>query len=52
MENIITEKERDDNMEDIIENIMEINRDHEMTPSEARTEDHEMQEILDREILI
>jgi len=60
MENVITEKERDDSMEDIIENsqqkndlpsIMKINRDHEMIPSEARTEDHELQEILDRENL-
>lgn len=30
---------------------MEINRDHEMTPSEAGMEDHEPQEILDRENL-
>lgn len=45
-------------MEDIIDNnqqkedlpsSMEINRDHEMTPSEVGTEDHELQEILDRE---
>jgi len=51
MENIIIEKERDDNMEDIIDNnqqkedlpsSMEINKDHEMTPSEARMEDHEL----------
>jgi len=28
---------------------MEISRDQEMTPSEARTEYHELYEILDRE---
>ena len=28
---------------------MEISRDHDMTPSEARIEDQELQEILDRE---
>ena len=60
MENIITEKKRDASMEDIPENsqqkddltsIMELSRDHEMTPSEAGTEDHELQEILGRENL-
>ena len=30
---------------------MEISRDHKMTPSEAGTEDHELQEILERENL-
>jgi len=30
---------------------MEISRDHEMTSSEVGTEDHELQEILDRENL-
>lgn len=58
MENIIIEKERDASMEDMIENnkqkddlpsIMEISRNHEITPSEAGTEDHELQEILVRE---
>ena len=49
MENIITEKEWDESVEDIIETMMEINKDYEMTPSEAGMEDHELQEILDRE---
>ena len=31
--------------------MMEINRDHQMTPIEVRTEDRELQEILDRENL-
>ena len=30
---------------------MELDRDHEMTPSEVGTEDHELQEILERENL-
>lgn len=30
---------------------MELNRDHEMTPSEAGMEDHELQETLERENL-
>ena len=30
---------------------MELSRDHEMTPSEARMEDHELQEILEKENL-
>lgn len=30
---------------------MEISKDHEMTPSEIGMEDHELQEILDRENL-
>jgi hypothetical protein len=36
---------------DDLPSIMEISRDHEMTPSEAGTEDHELQEILERENL-
>jgi len=36
--------------EDLSSN-MEISRDHEMTPSEARMEDHELQEILEKENL-
>jgi len=28
---------------------METSRDHEMTPSEAGTKDHELQEIIERE---
>lgn len=45
-------------MEDIPENgeqkddlpgIMELSRDHEMTQTEAGIEDHELQEILERE---
>lgn len=60
MENIINEKENEADMEDITVNnqkkdnlpsCMEISRDHEMTPSEVGTEDHELQEILDRENL-
>jgi len=51
MENIITEKERDESMEHIIETIREINKGHEMTPSEVGTEDQELQEILHRENL-
>jgi len=46
MENIITEKEEDESMEDIIETMMEINKDHHMTIGEVGTEDHELQEIL------
>lgn len=42
MENTITKKERDESMEEIIETMMEINKDHEMTPSEAGTKDHEL----------
>ena len=49
MENTITEKERDESMEEIIEIMMEINKDHEMTPSEVGTENHELREILERE---
>jgi len=51
MENIITEKERDESMEDIIETIREINKGHEMTPSEVGMEGQELKEILDRENL-
>ena len=51
MENTIIEKERDESMEEIIETMMEINKDHEMSPSEAGTEDHELQEILERETI-
>ena len=36
---------------DDLPSCMEISRDHEMTPSEARIEDHALQEILDRENL-
>ena len=39
-------KQKDDML-----SIMELSRDHEMTPSEARMEDHELQEILERENL-
>lgn len=39
-------KQKDD-----MPSIMELSRDHEMTPSEAGTEDHELQEILERENL-
>eukprot|EP00253_Pinus_taeda_P031990 PITA_31990 len=55
-----TEKARDTSMENMTENnqqkedlpsSMEISRDHEMTPSEAGTEDHELQENLERENL-
>ena len=54
------EKEKEESMEDTHDNNqqkedlpsgMEISKDYEMTPSEARTEDHELQEILDRENL-
>ena len=54
------EKEKEDIMEIIHENSeqkenlpnnMELGRDHEMTPSEIVIEDHELQEILDREHL-
>ena len=54
------EKDRYASMEDIPENrqqkddlpsLMEISRDQEMTPCEARTKEHELQEILDRENL-
>jgi len=50
-ENIHTEKESDTNMEEISENSkqkddmlrnMELSSDHEMTPSEAGMEDHEL----------
>ena len=60
MENIINEKEKEADMEDIAVNnqqkgdlpsCMEISRDHEMTPSKARMEDHELHEILYRENL-
>ena len=60
MENIPTEKERDVDMEDIPENnkqmddlpsMMELSRDNEITLSEDGMEDHELQEILDRENL-
>jgi len=54
------EKEKDASMEDVPENnqlqedlpsIMELGRDHKMTPSEFGTEDRELQEILERENL-
>jgi len=60
IENITKEQGKEAKMEDITVNnqqkedlpsCMEINRDHEMTPSEAGMEDHELQEILDRENL-
>ena len=59
-ENIHNENEGDANMEEIPENnkqmedllnMMELSKDHEMTPSEAGTEDHELQEIIERENL-
>ena len=46
MENNVTEEERDESMEEIIETMKKISKDHEMTLSEAGIEDHEMQEIL------
>jgi len=36
---------------DDLPNTMELNREHEMNSSEAGTEDHELQEILERENL-
>ena len=53
-------KEKDASMEDVPENnklkedlpsFMELGRDHEMTPSEVGIEDHELQDILERENL-
>ena len=60
MENVTKERDKEAEMEDItvknqqkddLPSCMGINRDHEMTPSEAGTKDHELQEILDRENL-
>ena len=54
------EKEKDDRMEDVPVNskvkeyqpsTMELDRDHEMTPSKVGMEDHDLQEILERENL-
>ena len=54
------EKDKDTSMEDIPENsqqqddppsIMELSKDHEVTPSEAGMEDYEVQEILEKENL-
>ena len=36
---------------DDLPSVMELSRDHKMTPSEARMEDHELQEILEGENL-
>ena len=47
MEEIPENKKQKDDMP----SIMELNRDHEMTPSEAKTKYHELQEILERESL-
>ena len=61
MENVTKELDKTTDMEDITVNnqqkdddlpsLMEISRDQEMTPGEERIEDHELQEILDRENL-
>ena len=60
MENVTKEQDKEAKMEDIIVNnqqkddipsCMKIIRDDEMTLSEARMDDHELQEILDRENL-
>lgn len=54
------EKEKEDNMDDTQENnqqkedllnTLELDRDQELTPSEVGTEDHELQDILEREHL-
>lgn len=54
------DKDRDASMEDIRDNnqqkdhlpsIVELNRDHEMTPSEVGMEDHELHEIIERDSL-
>lgn len=54
------EKEKEESMEDTHDNnqkkddllnTMELDMDKEMTPSEVGTEDHELQDILDREHL-
>ena len=54
------EKEKEESMEDTHDNnqqkedllnTMELERDQEMTPSKVGTEDHELQDILDREYL-
>jgi len=41
----------DNQKKDDLPRLMEISRDQQMTPSEAGIEDHELQEILDRENL-
>ena len=60
MENVTKEQDKVADMEDITVNnqqkddlpsLMEISTDQGMTPSEAGTKDHELQEILDRETL-
>ena len=47
MEDIIVNNQKKEELQ----SCMEISNDHEMTPSEVGTEDHELQEILDRENL-
>jgi len=58
LEDSPSEKEKDDSMEDILKNsklkkdlpsTMELERDHEMIPNEVGMEDHDLQEILERE---